>query len=86
MEERHVTPLPDGRVLKGPRPVQRKNAEFWTDIAQNTDELLDGVKEVATSKEQAADESVEEHALPKNDNPDVEMLTAAIAWKHRKCR
>jgi hypothetical protein len=50
-KELHVTPLPDGRVLKGPRPVQRKNAEFWTDIAQDTDELLDGVKEVATPNE-----------------------------------
>jgi hypothetical protein len=53
-KEPHVTPLPDGRVLKGPRPVQRKNAEFWTDIAQNTDELLDGVKEVTTPNEQVS--------------------------------
>lgn len=53
-KELHVTPLPDGRVLKGPRPVQRKNAEFWTDIAQNTDELLDGVNEVATPDEQVS--------------------------------
>lgn len=42
-EEPHMTRLPDGRVLKGPRPVQRKNAEFWTDITQNTEELLDQV-------------------------------------------
>jgi hypothetical protein len=74
VEERHVTPLPDGRVLKGPRPVQRKNAEFWTGIAQNTDELLDGVTDVSTSQEQAADGSVVEHALPTNDSPAVEML------------
>ena len=53
-KELHVTPLPDGRVLKGPRPVQRKNAEFWTDIAQNTEELLDGVKEVAIPNEQVS--------------------------------
>lgn len=39
-EERHVTRLPDGRVLKGPRPVQRKNAQFWTEVAQETDDLL----------------------------------------------
>lgn len=38
--ERHLTPLPDGRVLKGPRPVQRRNARFWTDISQETDELI----------------------------------------------
>ncbi len=74
VQERHVTPLPDGRVLKGPRPVQRKNAEFWTGIAQNTDTLLDGVKEVSTPQEQTADESVVEQALSANDSPDVQAL------------
>jgi hypothetical protein len=48
--ERHVTPLPDGRVLKGPRPVQRRNAQFWTDISQDTEEL---VKQVQISEEPA---------------------------------
>lgn len=74
VEERHVTPLPDGRVLKGPRPVQRKNAEFWTGIAQNTDELLDSVKEVATPQEQATDESAVEHTLSTTNIPAVQTL------------
>lgn len=39
-EERPVTRLPDGRVLKGPRPVQRKNAQFWTDIDHEAGDLL----------------------------------------------
>jgi hypothetical protein len=39
-EERHVTRLPDGRVLKGPRTVQRKEAQFWTGIADDTEDLL----------------------------------------------
>lgn len=39
-EERHVTRLDDGRVLKGSRPAQRKNAQFWTGIAQEADKLL----------------------------------------------
>jgi hypothetical protein len=39
-EERHVTRLPDGRVLKGPRTVQRKEAQFWTGIADETEDLL----------------------------------------------
>jgi hypothetical protein len=43
-EERHVTRLPDGRVLKGPRRVQRKNAEFWTDVAQETGSLVSNVQ------------------------------------------
>ncbi|MBA2681761.1 MAG: hypothetical protein H0U76_25620 [Ktedonobacteraceae bacterium] len=42
--ERHVTPLPDGRVLKGSRPVQRKNAEFWTNINNDTDALIEQVQ------------------------------------------
>lgn len=74
VEERHVTPLPDGRVLKGPRPVQRKNAEFWTGIAQNTDELLNTVKEVPTPQEQAAGGSTVEHILTTNDSPEMQML------------
>lgn len=39
-KERHVTSLPDGRVMKGPRPVQRRNAQFWTEIAGDADQLL----------------------------------------------
>lgn len=39
-QERHVTRLPDGRVLKGSRPAQRKNAQFWTEIAEDTDALV----------------------------------------------
>jgi hypothetical protein len=39
-EERHVTRLPDGRVLKGPRPAQRRNAQFWTGISDETEALV----------------------------------------------
>src|SRR6266700_3579484 len=39
-EERHVTRLPDGRVLKGSRPAQRRQAHFWTDVADETQTLL----------------------------------------------
>ena len=57
-EERHVTQLPDGRVLKGSRPEQRKAAAYWTDIAQNTDELLDGIEVAPIAQpEQATDEA-----------------------------
>jgi len=38
--ERHVTRLPDGRVLKGPRPVQRRNAQFWTGVSKDVGELV----------------------------------------------
>lgn len=39
-EERHVTRLPDGRTLKGSRPAQRKNAQFWSEIAEDTNTLV----------------------------------------------
>lgn len=39
-EEKHVTRLPDGRVLKGSRPAQRRQASFWTDVEEETNSLL----------------------------------------------
>ena len=41
--DRPMTRLPDGRVLKGPRPVQRRNAQFWNEIADETEALVDSV-------------------------------------------
>lgn len=41
--EQHVTRLPDGRVLKGPRPVQRQEAKFWTEVANDTEGLIEQV-------------------------------------------
>ncbi len=38
--ERHVTRLPDGRVIKGPRPIQRQEARFWTEVTGDTEELI----------------------------------------------
>ena len=57
-EERHVTRLPDGRVLKGPRPAQRKNAQFWTDIASETEELIQHVETPVTSETPVVSETV----------------------------
>jgi hypothetical protein len=66
--ERHVTPLPDGRVLKGPRPAQRKNAQFWTDISQETEQLVTQVQ--TPEAEQIAAEQPQKDALPvKQDDP-----------------
>jgi len=39
--ERPVTRLSDGRVLKGPRPVQRRNARFWTEVSHDASQILD---------------------------------------------
>jgi hypothetical protein len=49
--QRHVTPLPDGRVLKGSRPQQRKQAQFWTEVIDGTEELLQNVQTPATTPE-----------------------------------
>ncbi len=57
-EERHVTRLPDGRVLKGPRPAQRRNAQFWTGVSQEAEGLLDPVVVVPPHTEEAADREV----------------------------
>src|SRR5260221_504262 len=57
-EERHVPRLPDGRVLKGPRPVQRKNAQFWTDVTQETESLLEPVVAATPLTEEATDQEV----------------------------
>lgn len=43
-EGRHVTRLPDGRVIKGSRPHQRKAAKFWTDVNEDTESLLHHVQ------------------------------------------
>lgn len=46
-QERHATRLPDGRVLKGPRPAQHRNAQFWTEVDQEAEGLLEHVKSPA---------------------------------------
>jgi len=60
VEERHVTRLPDGRVLKGPRLAQRRNAEFWTGVADETENLIDQVQSDSTSTGKQADQQPEE--------------------------
>jgi len=45
-EEHNITRLPDGRVLKGTPDEQHRNADFWTEIAQESDEL---VKQIESS-------------------------------------
>ncbi|HLQ30403.1 MAG TPA: hypothetical protein VK140_14310 [Ktedonobacteraceae bacterium] len=61
-EERHVTRLPDGRVLKGPRPAQRKNAQFWTEVANESGSLVERVE--STPTEEQAEQPVEVQRKP----------------------
>ena len=43
-QERHVTRLSDGRVIKGPRPIQRQEARFWTEVNNDTETLVGQVQ------------------------------------------
>ncbi len=49
--ERHVTPLPDGRVLKGPRPLQRRQAQFWNGVSEETSTILKQVQASPSQEE-----------------------------------
>jgi len=73
--ERHVTRLPDGRVLKGPRPVQRKNAQFWTGVSSDTSELVGQVQEEKPNK-QTQEESTNEAIKTPPEN--VALETPAV--------
>jgi hypothetical protein len=66
--ERHVTPLPDGRVLKGSRPAQRKNAQFWTDISQDTEELVNQVQPPEATAKNVADEQAQTSTSPVDEH------------------
>jgi len=47
-------------VLKGPRPVQRKNAQFWSEISNETEQLIDSVEAPALpANEQSVAQPVE---------------------------
>jgi membrane peptidoglycan carboxypeptidase len=43
--------MPDGRVLKGSRPQQRKQAQFWTEVMDDTEELLQNVQAPETTEQ-----------------------------------
>jgi hypothetical protein len=69
-----VTRLPDGRVLKGPRRVQRKEATFWTDVSHEADELLSDVQPASTPDEVAeevSDKPVTPRRKSANQKPPV---------------
>lgn len=68
--ENHVTPLPDGRVLKGSRTSQRKNAQFWTEIAQDTSDL---VEQVHTEPADTTDPK--ENRPPTSESPEAASTT-----------
>lgn len=59
-KERQVTRLPDGRVLKGPRPVQRKNAQFWTEISDDVEALVEPIDASVPEQKAATEDSAKD--------------------------
>ena len=75
--ERHVTPLPDGRVLKGPRPVQRKNAQCWTDVSQDTEKLVNQIHVPEATAETIPDEQAQTStSLAIQDAPATRVISS----------
>ncbi|HZR40269.1 MAG TPA: hypothetical protein VFB12_09150 [Ktedonobacteraceae bacterium] len=60
VQERHVTRLPDGRVLKGSRPAQRQQAQFWTGVDQEAEQLVHQVHTPASKDEERVTEQLPE--------------------------
>jgi hypothetical protein len=50
--------MPDGRVLKGPRPAQRKNERFWKNITDDTENLVSQIHTVDHQDETEAEEQL----------------------------
>ncbi|MGH2508824.1 MAG: hypothetical protein ACRDHZ_15665 [Ktedonobacteraceae bacterium] len=63
--EKHVTSLPDGRVLKGSRPAQRKQARFWNEVAEETSTLMDHAPTASVQSESVDTAAVEKPARPR---------------------
>lgn len=58
--EKHVTRLPDGRVIKGSRPWQRKQAQFWTEVEEESNALLPSSSALPDQSEQATPPKAQE--------------------------
>lgn len=69
--ERHVTRLPDGRVLKGSRPVQRQQARFWKDIHNETENLMGPDAQPPTTQQESPSKPEKRRTAParKPTNP-----------------
>jgi hypothetical protein len=84
-EEQHVTRLPDGRVLKGPRPVQRKEAQFWAGISENTDDLIGHIPTpVSTDTTEPATEAEDDDKPAKTRKPRTRIASATVRAKKAK--
>jgi hypothetical protein len=87
-EERPVTRMPDGRILKGSRSSQRRQARFWTDVAEETEALVQPAKPPQANRSKPA----QHKASPKADtakaarNPRAHKASAVVREKKAKGR
>jgi hypothetical protein len=79
-----VTRLPDGRVLKGSRPAQRKNAQFWTEVAEDTEDLLGNVHPSSTEQEDKAEGPENDKAVETAPKKKSRTATPAAASREKK--
>jgi hypothetical protein len=80
--EKHVTRLADGRVLKGPRTVQRQQATFWSEVANETETLISKVEDA----EKVEDTQEQPIAQPQELSQPVTKPATARKQPGRKAR
>ena len=74
-----MTRLPDGHVLKGSRPAQRKNAQFWMEVAEDREELLEQVHPSPTEEKGTKEPLGQLHASPTEQEDTDELLHQILA-------
>lgn len=85
-EERNITRLPDGRVLKGTPHKQSRDAEFWTEIAHESDELVQQV-EISPDREAVTEAPADTPvAAPAKGKTKSQTHTASAAKRDRKTK
>ena len=83
-EERNATRLHDGRVLKGTLDEQHKEAEFWTEIAQESDELVKQVDSSHTQEAPTKHPADLQTAASTKRKPNPRTHTASESTRERK--
>jgi hypothetical protein len=83
-QERNTTRLPDGRVLKGTPDEQHRNAEFWIEIAQESDELVKQVESSHTQEAPTKHSADLPTAASTKRKPNPRTHTASDSMRERK--
>jgi len=84
LDEHNVTRLPDGRVLKGTPDEQHRDAEFWTEIAQESGELFKQVESSHIQEATTKDPADLPNAASTKRKPKPRAHTASDSTRERK--